>query len=94
MAQQRALEALQQTGGMAGNLRSEDLSRANAMSAIDRFNAAQRASANQNRTNIGLQRYGSIQGKASDLRNRQKEGEQAIGGLLSGAAGIISPIKF
>lgn len=89
-AQQRALQAIQSGAGMAGNIRQQDAQRAAAQDAINQFNTRQQESGLNRQLNMGTQRYNAQQAAAQRLRDKQKRGEEAFGGLLSGAAKIGS----
>jgi len=89
MAQQRALDAISQTGQMGQNLRGQDMQTSAAQDAINRFNASQRGDAVNRRLGVGGMRYGGMQGQAKALRDRQREGEESWGSLADTASKFI-----
>ena len=85
-AQRRALEAIQQSGGMGAQLQGSDAQAAAARNAIAQFNAQQRENAMGRTAGLARMKYGEMGGEK--IRAKQKRGEEALGGLIGGGAQI------
>lgn len=87
-AQQRALQAIQQSGGMGSQLQGQDMQASEAKNRIAQFNAGQRQDALNRRLGLGGAKYANITGQAKSLRDRQQRGEEGLGGAIGGAVQI------